>query len=102
MAGVRVYRFLAMEDGVVFLTVDRQYAGQAFFSTRKGMIDDGVAPRHIYLELEHRCAAGRNEGSLQVRLGCIAQTEVDAVEDLADHMEAGCQVGAAHAEEDAH
>src|SRR5690606_21584845 len=68
----------------------------------EGVVHEGVAARHVELELDHRGAAGGDAGGLDVGLvDHRAALAVDPVEDLADDVEARREVGSTVAEEEA-
>src|SRR5215211_4024085 len=68
------------------------------------MVNQDVSARNLEAELNHRRAARRNHGGLNVSEGGRGQRSllVYSIEDLADHMEGGGKVGPADAEEDTH
>ena len=66
------------------------------------MIDQDVGARDIHRELDHRGAARRDEGGLDLMLGRDhAPLLVDVVKDLPDHVEGGDEIGAAVADVEA-
>src|SRR5262245_56926223 len=91
-----------MHDFVVHRAIDDQGTHQPALEPRQCVVDDGVAPRPIDLEVDDRGAAGRHGDcwDARQRLNAEARAFVHVVEDLADDVERGGEVRAANSEKE--
>jgi hypothetical protein len=83
---------------------DIEIARQPALQARQGMVDQDITPRHLHLELDHRCPAWWDQGGLHIGQGFGGQGSLvkDPIENLANDVEGGNEVRAAHAKENPH
>src|SRR5690606_15016406 len=91
------------EDYVVVVARDYQLSdGSLVEGSEDRVVDHVVGAGYVDLELDDRSAAGRHYRGLNVAVDHRSTLDPDAVEDLADDVEAAGEVGAAVAYEHAH
>jgi hypothetical protein len=82
---------------------DRHQADRALVEgPRQGVIDQGQVAGHARHEFDNRRAARRHGGGLHIGLKMITAFGIHLVENRADHMEVGADVGADDAKEQPH
>ena len=104
LADVHLVDLLARVDQRVFQAGDLEHPEGALVERpRQRVVDEHVGAGHLEAEVHHGGTAGRHHRGLDVALRAVdAALEVDGVEDLADDVERGDDVGSADAEVDAH
>ncbi len=101
---VRLVAALRVVDFRLRVTICIQVSCQSALQAGEGVVHQNVTSGHFELEFNHRGATGRDQGGLHVdhRRGAERSQVVNLVEHLADDVEGRSEIGAAHAEEDAH
>ena len=80
---------LPVEDFRIWIALHYQISCQPALKPRKSMIHEDVSSRHLELEFDHGCAAGRDKCGLHIgqRIGSQRCLVIDSVKDLANDME---------------